>query len=157
MNVQLAGRVCELVEIYDERNLFPYRVRFDDGTESVAVDCSLAPILADGSVGEPLSPPAHSRKGWDGYLKMLEHSANKWFAHPDGNIWPSVIAPTREEVIRSTTATTRVVCGPHGEEGKPYKPGREEAERLVGDYCIEELEQSETIEQSEPIELKRSA
>ena len=76
----LTGKPCTLAEVYDQRTMWNYRVRFDDGTESVAVDADLAPILADGSIGERMQPEAGARRGWDGYQKMLKHSDNKIIA-----------------------------------------------------------------------------
>lgn len=83
MTAALTGKPCTLVEIYDERIQWPYRVRFDDGTQSVAVDRDLAPIAADGSVGSPMQPEPGSRKGWDAYEKMIKHSPNKIVATSD--------------------------------------------------------------------------
>src|SRR5205814_9105450 len=80
MAAALTGKPCTLAEVYDERTCWPYRIRFDDGTESVAVDADLAPILADGSVGEPLKPEPGARRGRDGYTQMLKHSQNKIIA-----------------------------------------------------------------------------
>jgi len=77
MTAELAGKPCTLVEVYGPEIQWPFRVRFDSGIESVAVDRDLAPIAADGSVGEPMQPEPGSRKGWDAYSKMIQHSPNK--------------------------------------------------------------------------------
>jgi hypothetical protein len=77
MTAALRGKPCTLVEVYTPDIQWPYRVRFDDGIESVAVDRDLAPIAEDGTVGEPMQPEPGSRRGWDMYTKMIKHSPNK--------------------------------------------------------------------------------
>jgi hypothetical protein len=79
----LNGQPCTLIAIYDESIQWPYAVRFDDGIELYAVDRQLAPIAADGSVGEPMQPAPGTRRGWDAYSKMIKHSKNPIFATMD--------------------------------------------------------------------------
>jgi hypothetical protein len=134
----LTGKPCTLVEIYDEKIQFPYAVRFDDGTMSVAVDRQLSPIAADGSIGLPMQPAPHSRKGWDGFLTMLEHSGKKgqlWFLHPNGVVSRSVIPPTRDEMIAAMMTVPVTVCWNDGRR-ETYLPSREEIEASVGNYGL---------------------
>ncbi len=80
----LTGRTCTVITTYGEESMWPMAVRFDDGTTSVAVHRQLSPIAEDGSVGEPLQPPAGSRKGWDTFAKMTP----KWIVTSDGMFVP---------------------------------------------------------------------
>jgi hypothetical protein len=134
---EYSGRPCTLIEIYDATIEWPYAVRFDDGKETVAVDRNLSPILADGSVGEPLQPAAGSRKGWDGFQKMLEHSKNVWFIHyGTGIVSKSRTLPTREELIAANMMIPVQVCWDDGRREPMYYPTREQAEVSIGNYGL---------------------
>lgn len=83
-------------------------------------------------------------EGKDLFETMLAHSTEaRWYVVTMGLVATSVIPPTREELIADVMSIP--VYTPYKDEkghaqfGEPHYPTREEAQRKIGDYGLEDV------------------
>jgi hypothetical protein len=78
----------------------------------------------------------------DLYRDMCLHSSALWYVHPCGVVSQSRILPSREQLIQAymsiPTFFARIDERGYSVMGEPHYPTREEAERSVGNYKMDE-------------------